>query len=81
MSKWRKTINIKDAMSDDVSASGIKKAADTIMGRLSGSGAPYAKLEKARDMAGHDPETALLVFNDGMDRLYDWADDNSVWLA
>lgn len=81
MSKWRKTIKIKDALNGDVSSQGIIKAADTIMSRLAGSGAPFMKIEKAKDMACHDPETALLVFDDGMDRIYDWADEERVWLS
>lgn len=80
MSKWRKRISLKDALSGDISAEGIIAASNTIMDRLRGSGAPYAKIEKARDMAGYDPETALLVFNDGMDRIYDWADESRVWI-
>lgn len=81
MGRWTKTIKLKDAIGEDVSGDGILKASSEVMRRLTGTGAPCAKIERARDMAKHDPETALLVFNDGLDRIYDWADDNRVWLA
>ena len=80
MGKWQRTIKIKDLLDGDTSPEGIIRASDGIIDRLSGKGAPYARIEKARDMAKHDAETALLVFNDGMDRIYDWADDNRVWI-
>ena len=70
MGKWRTTIKIKDAIGEDTSADGIMNAASAIIDRLAGTGAPYAKIEKARDIAKHDTDTALLVFNDGLDRLY-----------
>lgn len=80
MSRWIQTIKIKDLLSDADDAEAIKSAANGILSRVPTS-APTAKLAKARDMADEDPETALLVFNDGMNRLYDWADANRVWLA
>lgn len=83
MSKWKQTINIKQHLSGDVSAEGIKKAATAITSEVAAvtSTAPMIRFVAAYDMADADPETALLVFNDAMDRLYDWADDNRVWLA
>ena len=81
MAKWTRTIKIKDALSNDTSADGIRAASSTIMSRLKGAGAPLARVEKARDIAAHDPETALLVFNEGLNKIYDWADENRVWLA
>lgn len=76
---WRKTVKIKDLLTDEETPEAIKAAADGIIQRL--PGAPTSKLAKARDMADDDPETALLVFNDGLNRVYDWADANRVWLA
>ena len=80
MGRWTRTIEIKDCLTGDVSAEGIKTAAETILSRLP-SNAHSRLLKKARDMAADDPETALLVFNDGLDRIYDWADQNRVWLS
>lgn len=80
MGRWTRTINIKQHLTEDVSAAGIKSAAAAISAALPKS-AWKSGLQKAADMADSDPETALLVFNDGLDRVYDWADANRVWLA
>lgn len=80
MGRWRKTINIKEFLGDDTSPKGIKMAAEGIIPRLDHT-FPTDRLQKAADMADADPETALLVFNDGLDRIYDWADRNRIWLA
>lgn len=80
MARWDTTIEIKDLLVEDESAEAIKNAADGIVSRLP-AGAPTGRLIKAKDMADSDPETALLVFNDGLNRVYDWADANRVWLA
>lgn len=80
MARWLQTIKIKDLLGSEEGPDAIIAAADGIKSRLP-EGAPVSQLTKARDMANVDPETALLVFNDGMDRIYDWADRNRVWLA
>ncbi len=80
MSKWKQTIKIKDLLSDDDDAATIKHAADELVSRLPAS-APTARIVKAKELADADAETALLVFNDGLNRIYDWADANRVWLA
>jgi len=76
---WNRTVNIKDLLSAEETPEAIKAAADGIIERL--PDAPTKQLAKARDMADADPETALLVFNDGLNRVYDWADANRVWLG
>ena len=81
MPKWRRTIKFRDAIGEDTSPEGIDAAATRVMDRLAKTTAPVSRIEKARDMAADDPETALLVFNDGLNRIYDWADDQRVWLA
>lgn len=80
MSKWKQTIQIKDLLAAGTDAAAIKKTADAIIERLP-TEAPTSRLIKARDMADDDADTALLVFNRGLDSIYDWADDNSIWLA
>lgn len=81
MRKWEKTITIKDLLTDNDDSEAIKLAADGITARLAGTHAPTSRLIKAKEMADTDTETALLIFNDGLNRIYDWADDNRVWLA
>lgn len=80
MAKWKQTIQIKDLLTEGTDAETIKTAADGIVSRLPSS-APTSRLIKAKEMADTDEETALLVFNDGLDRVYDWADDNRIWLG
>lgn len=75
---WKRTVKIKDLLTDEKTPEAIKNAAEGIIQRL--PSAPTTKLAKARDMADADPETALLVFNDGLSRVYDWADANRIWL-
>jgi len=77
--QWTRTIQIKDLLTDDKSAEAIKSAASGIISRL--PDAPTSRIAKARDMAGDDPETALLMFNAGLDAVYDWADFNRFWLS
>ena len=79
MTRWTRTIQIRDLLTGDESAEAIKGAADGIISRL--PDAPTSRIAKARDMADDDPETALLVFNAGLDAVYDWADFNRVWLS
>ncbi len=71
-------MKIKDLLGEEETPEAIKAAADGIIQRL--PGAPTSRLAKAREMADSDPETALLVFNDGLNRVYDWADSNRIWL-
>jgi hypothetical protein len=75
---WKQRVKIKDLLTEEETPEAIKRAADGIIQRL--PWAPTNRLAKARDMADADPETALLVFNDGLNRVYDWADANRVWL-
>ena len=79
MRRWKRTVNIKDLLTEEETPEAIKAAANGIIERL--PDAPTARLVKAREMADEDPETALLVFNDGLNRVYDWADENRVWLG
>lgn len=76
---WKATVNIKDVLTDEETPEAIKRAADAIIKRL--PGAPHRLIMKARGMANEDPETALLVFNEGLNRVYDWADQNRIWLG
>lgn len=82
MTKWKQTISINEHLSDDVSAEGIKRAAAgvTCAIKAASADAPIAGLQKASEMADEDSKTALLVFNDALHQLYDWADWNRVWL-
>ena len=79
MTRWTRKVQIRDLLTDDESAEAIKAVANAIISRL--PDAPTSRIAKARDMADEDPETALLVFNAGLDAVYDWADFNRVWLS
>lgn len=80
MPHWKQTISIKDLLTEEETPEAIKRAADGIIERLPKT-APTRRLVKARDLADSDPETALLLFNDGLSYVYDWADENRVWLG
>lgn len=80
MAAWSRTINIKQFLSNGEDAEAIKSAADGIV-KVLPADAPYERLIKAKQMADDDPETALLIFNSGLDLIYDWADAHRVWLA
>ena len=80
MARWLKKVQIRDLLTEGQDAETIKTAADGIIARLP-SEAPTSRLTKAKNIADQDPETALLVFNDGMNRIYDWADERRVWLS
>lgn len=76
---WRKKVNIKDLLTEEETPEAIKRAAAGIIERL--PTAPATALRKASEMADEDPETALLLFNAGLDTVYDWADRERIWLG
>lgn len=79
MSRWVREIKIKDLLLEKKDAETIKAAANGLIDRLP-EDAPTHRVKKALELADDDPETALLVLNDGLSRIYDWADANGVWM-
>ena len=81
MANWIFTLEIKDLISDDDSPTGAVNFAKEIVKRLKECGFAgtqqiinYFNKIKITDA---DP---LAEVNEGLDRLYDWADTNRVWL-
>ena len=81
MQKWKQTIKLKHLLGPDTSPEAIKKLAQGALGALQNTSAPCAGFEKALKLADEDEEVALLVVNDAMNTLYDWANANRVWIA
>jgi hypothetical protein len=79
MSKWRKTVKLRDLITGDTSPDAIKALANGIIERL--PLAPHRSAREALDLVDSDPEGALDAVNDALDFVYDWADENRVWIA
>ena len=85
MTKWRKTVNIKDLLGDDESPEEVVRVAAAIVGRLNKAFPdPDYGLEdiisEFEDIRVDDKRPCLL-FNDTLSSLYDWADAERVWLG
>ena len=81
MANWKRTLHIKHLLSEQTDSATIIAAATKIAEKAKPIGAPTAKFDKAITFAATDEDIALLVFDDAMNDLYDWADDNLVWVA
>lgn len=81
--KWTRTLQIKDLLTKETTSEAIVKAANGIYDRLPIDTPATVKeaFRKAVSYAEKDAEVGLMVFNDGMEKLYDWADDTGVWVA
>lgn len=83
---WKHTINIKDLLTaDDESPREIERTAKAIAERLrKASPEPSDELryiiEEFEDISAED-KRPLLLFNDTLDSLYDWADAERIWLG
>lgn len=82
---WRKTVNIKDLLGDDESPEAVVRAASQMVQRLRRAFPdPDNALEdiiaEFNDIDTTDKQP-LLLFNDTLDSLYDWADSNRIWLG
>ena len=85
MTKWRKTVNIKDLLGDDESPEEVVRVAAAIVGRFNKAFPdPDYGLEdiisEFEDIRVDDKRPCLL-FNDTLSSLYDWADAERVWLG
>ena len=82
MANWKKTIKLKHLLSDRRDAEAIKALANGALEALKDEPtAPIEHFKNALEMADMKPEVALLLVNGAMENLYDWADDNSVWIG
>ena len=92
MSTWLTTVNIKDLLTEDDSEEAVITAANGIVGRLRTLADPGGSLADSldtltlceilntfKDLAENNPD--VQEFNWVLDELYDWADDNRVWLG
>ncbi len=87
--EWQFRINIRQHLGDDTDDAAIARAATCILAEIANPGLPAqdqlhtvrACIEAARDSAEAGEPDAFRMFNDALDRLYDYGDDNSVWLG
>lgn len=64
MSKWKRTVPIKDLLQGEGTSDDIRSAVDGIMTRL--PEAPSALLLRSKELADIDPDFALIIFNMGL---------------
>ncbi len=89
MSKWQYRINIKQHLGDSTDAAAVIKAADGILAEISDDTLPAQNrlngvrecIEDAKHSAEMGEPDADRMFNHALDRLYDYGDDNSVWMG
>lgn len=89
MSRWNITINIKDLLTEDDSESAVVFAVNGINDRLRpllGTSTGTYDLDTLNDILESFEEIATNSqdadeFNEILNELYDWADDNRVWLG
>ena len=87
MTSWRKTINIKDLLTDDDSDEYARFVARTIAGRLQAQiddlmDIPLELLiDDFYDCGDVDSGATRDDVNELLSRLYDWADYNRIWLG
>jgi len=76
---WKKTMTIRHLITDDTDFAAIVGLAQGVLDNQIYTG-PRRNFIKAMELAETDPETALILVNQGMNQLYDWADMNYVWI-
>ena len=95
MGRWRKTIHLKDLLSDDDSPANVRRVAAEMARRLKkqrgyteGGFDDFSVLVEEMDgIAKSTPDdyneglSILEHFNSCMAALYDWADAERVWIA
>lgn len=90
MGRWRKTIKLKDLLSEDDSPENVRRVAAKVTARLKrepeydpfGDDVFSDVVERMNDIAKSDMAgCGCDRFNDVLADLYDWADAERVWIA
>ena len=85
MTRWKRRIKIKDLLDGDDSPEEVVRIAAVVVERLrkdtpSGRDADLDfVVSEFEDITAEDKKPVLL-FDDALDQLYDWADYNRVWI-
>lgn len=83
LNRWRKTVNIKPFIGEDTSDTGAQTAARNVRAllqeQLQSDLNVSAELRNIIDAFGS--VVTCDDFNGSLEALYDWADDNRVWLG
>lgn len=80
MAKWVKTIAFRDFITGDTSPAGVAYTAKQMMAVLATTNAPTMALAEAQKRADAGDEYSWLLLDHALDRIYDWADANRVWI-
>jgi hypothetical protein len=78
MTNWKREIDLSFIIENDLSDA--VKAQRIIEVAAADEGVPMDVVDSMRAAFGDDFELDTDEFNAALDRLYDWADDNSVWV-
>lgn len=81
---WRGEIKIKDLLDEREDPQAIRHAARGIATRLGTTPFKNDELDEIImecENIASSVDPTLNEFNDTLESLYDWADDNAVWLA
>ena len=85
MANWRRTVNIKDLLTDDDSPAECKRVAQAMAARLRGKfsepGDELLDIIESFEGLEATDNRPLAVLNDILDNLYDWADAERIWLG
>ena len=82
MANWKKTILIKHLLGEGTEGEDIKKLVEGILEALKNEPtAPKEGFNKAIEAISTDQDYALFLVNQAMDSLYDWADNNRIWIG
>ena len=75
------TIKLKHLLSDTTGPEEIKTLANGAIEALKATDCPISLFEKALKLADEDEKSAFIIVNAAMVKLYDWADNNRVWIG
>ena len=77
---WSQTIRLKHLLSKDITEETITRLAKGVIEEMDKTDFPTNKFAAALEMTKTNVYAAGLMVNDAMNSLYDWADDNRVWI-
>lgn len=88
MRRWRKTVNIKQFLSDDGSPENAAKVASQIATLLKAEcplevqeDDELSEIVEWMECISADDDDACDILNGHLDDLYNWADTNRVWMG
>lgn len=80
MVNLNRTLKVKHLLTEEVTAETVKTLAEGVIEITKHTDFRPSNFEKALKLIEVDVEAAGLMVNLAMDNLYDWADNNHVWI-